>query len=214
MLRVYKNSDNKLEIFSAASLIQRFYEGCPLDEIYTKGNRCYEVLLYLLENTQGNHKISEITKLPPEKIKTAAMKIVNLLLFNKENNPFLSLGLSNNATIKEAKKRWKRLLLLYHPDRSANKKSYEEMTKKINQAYRDLDNYREKMFSHEKVIQNNSDSDKVRGKTLTSSSVRINLNKSPYRIYNFKYLKYLPAVILITVVSLAIFTIAIFIMQK
>lgn len=72
---VYKNEGRKIEIFLTASLINRLNKGCPLDEIYNKGISCYEVLLDLIENPEVAKKISEIIKLPPEKIKIAAVKI-------------------------------------------------------------------------------------------------------------------------------------------
>ena len=199
--RVYKNEDRKIELFLTASLINRLNKGCPLDEIYNKGISCYEVLLDLIENPEVAKKISEIIKLPPEKIKIAAVKIVNLLLFNKKDNPFLSLGLSNHATDNETKKRWKRLLMLYHPDRLFSQKIYEEIAKKINQAYREIDELKEKNFHYEKVIK----------KTGDHFPFKNNLNKNSVRIFNLRYLKYLPSFILGAVISIAIITIVFFI---
>ena len=198
---VYKHEGRKIEIFLTASLINRLNKGCPLDEIYNKGISCYEVLLDLIENPEVAKKISEIIKLPPEKIKIAAVKIVNLLLFNKKDNPFLSLGLSNHATDNETKKRWKRLLMLYHPDRLFSQKIYEEIAKKINQAYREIDELKEKNFHYEKVIK----------KTGDHFPFKNNLNKNSVRIFNLRYLKYLPSFILGAVISIAIITIVFFI---
>lgn len=201
---MHRKTEDRLKIFSTASLIKRFNEGCPLDEIYNRGIRCYEVLLDLIENPEVAREISEFIKIPPEKIKIAAVKIVNLLLFNKENNPFLTLGLSNLATDKETKKRWKRLLMLYHPDRLFKQKIYEEMAKKINQAYREIDELKGKNFHYEKVIK----------KTGKYFPVKTNLNKNSVRIFNLRYLKHLPTFILLAVISIAIITIALFIIHK
>jgi len=211
MHRAYKNGERKLEIFSAAGLINRFYEGCPLNEIYDKGVRYYDILLYLIENAEGADKLSGLIKLPPVKVKSAAMKIINLLLFNRENNPFLSLGLSDDATVRDAKKRWKRLLMLYHPDRSPSLKISEELTKKINQAYREIENLGENNFQHQINPNNHRDKSGVKINTFPSGK---NLHLRAIRSYNFKYLKYLPAAILIIAISLAILITAIFIIQK
>ncbi len=207
MHRIYKAED-RLKMFSAASLIKRFNEGCPLDEVYNRGIKCYDVILDLIENPKVAKEISEFIKIPSEKIEITAIGIVNILLFNKMNNPFLSLGLSNHATDKETRKRWKRLLMLYHPDRLFNQKTYEEMAKKINQAYREIEELEEKNLHYEKVIGNHQKKSFEKEKYF---SVKTNLNKNFIRIFNHKYLKNLPAFILVVVISIAIFTIALFI---
>ena len=54
------------------------------------------------------------------------------------NNPYEILSLSEDATEKEIKERYKFLVLVYHPDRFSNeklKKKAEEDLKNINQAY-------------------------------------------------------------------------------
>lgn len=207
-----KSEDRKREIFSTASLINKFNEGCPLNEIYNRGIDCYEVILDLIENPEVAKEISKLIKQPREKIKIAAIKIVNLLLFNKGNNPFLSLGLSDSATSSEIKKRWKRLLMLYHPDRFFNQKGYEEVAKKINQAYREIDELQEKKSHNEKVIKNN---EKIIKKQRKYIPVKTNLSEiSTTHFFYPKYLKFLPTFIIVAVISIAIFTIALFIIHK
>lgn len=206
---MHRKTEDRLKIFSTASLIKRFNERCPLDEIYNKGIKCYDVLLDLIENPKVAKEISEFIKIPSEKIKIAAIGIVNLLLFNKMNNPFLSLGLSNHATDNETRKRWKRLLMIYHPDRLFSQKTYEEMAKKINQAYREIEELEVKNFHYEKVTENHIG--KVIKKREKYFSVKTNTNKYFISIFNHRYLKYLPAFILVIVISMAIFTIALFI---
>lgn len=202
--RAYKDEDRKLEIFSIAGLIHGFREGCPLDEIYKKGIRCYEVLLDVIENPEVAKEISEFTKLPPERIKITALKIVKLLLFNKENNPFLSLGLSNIARDSEIKKRWKRLLMIYHPDRSFHQKGYEEMSTKINQAYREIGELQGEKQHSGKVMK------EQRG----HNPVKINLGRTSPRLVHMRYLQHLPTFILVIMIFIAIFSIALFIIHR
>jgi len=205
MYRVFKDEDRKLEIFSAAGLIDKFTKGFPVDEIYKRGMRCYEVLLDLIETPEVAKEISEFAQLPPEKIRSSAFKIVNLFLFNKENNPFLSLGLSNDALDSEIKKRWKRLLMIYHPDRSFNQKGYEEMAKKINQAYREIS---ELQGTNAHLL----------GKDIREQwgyiPIKTDMRRTSSQIFHNKYVKHLPKFILVTIVFLAMFTIAVFIIHR
>jgi hypothetical protein len=204
MYRDYKNNDRKLEIFSAAGLIGKFNKGTSLEEIYKRGIRCYGVLLDLLENPEIEKEISKFTKLPLGRIKITAFKIVNLFLLNKENNPFLSLGLSNDALDSEIKKRWKRLLVIYHPDRSFNQKGYEEMAKKINQAYREISELQGENARRGKDIREQWD----------YIPIKTNLRGTSSQIFHNKYVKHLPTFILVTVIFIAIFTIAVFIIHR
>ncbi len=202
---IHKTEDRRREIFLTASLINKFNKGCPLSEIYERGIDCYEILLDLIENPEVAKEISELIKQSQEKIKLAAMKIVNLFLFNKDNNPFLSLGLSDNAMSNEIKKRWRKLLMLYHPDRMSNRKGYEEVAKKINQAYRETEELRGGKSHDEKIIRHNK---KMAEKEKEYIPVKAKFsNTSASQMLNFKYLKFLPTFIIIAVISIAIFTI-------
>jgi len=191
-------------MLSMAGLIQRFNEGCPSAEVYRKGIRYYQVLLDVIENQEFSEKVSELAKMPAGTIRSTALKIVNVLLFNKEKNPFLSLGLPSDAVDDEIKKRWKGLLMLYHPDRAVNRKEHEEIAKKINQAYREIAELKGKSLYREKSAkeQRKSVRDSIRLPRISSPIIRI------------KYLKYLPAIILVTIICIAIFTITLFVIYK
>lgn len=193
--RVHKNNDRRPEILSAASLINKFNEGCPMSEVYKRGIDCYETLLDLIEEPVVGEEVSKLIKQPQERIGLIAIKIINLLLFNKENDPFLSLGLSDNATTNEIKKRWKRLLMIYHPDRMSNRKGYEEVAKKINQAHEEIEELQRGKLHNEKVIKHNEKVVEKPERYVTSS------------YFYSKYLKLLPTFIIIAVISIAIFTI-------
>lgn|SRR4030066_994093 len=204
MVQTFKNEDRKLEMLVTAGLIQRCAERCPVDEIYKRGIRCYEVLLDVIEKPEVTRKVAEFTKKSEETIKNTALKIVNQLLFNKGNDPFLSLGLPDDAEDSEIKKRWKRLLMLYHPDRAFNRKGYEEISKKINQAYGEVIELKEKNSHKEKAI----------GERRKPVPVRTRLPQKYPRAVHFRYLKHLPTFILFAVICIAIVTIIFFVIYK
>ena len=56
--------------------------------------------------------------------------------FNPEGNYYITLGLPQNISQDELSRRWKRLMLLYHPDRQGgNEEWVSERAKKVNEAY-------------------------------------------------------------------------------
>lgn len=65
--------------------------------------------------------------------------VISMLHFNPDNNFYLTLGISGKASQDEIRDRWKKLMLLYHPDRQAdNIEWFAERAKKVNEAYSTL----------------------------------------------------------------------------
>ncbi len=62
--------------------------------------------------------------------------VISMLHFNPESNYYVTLGTSGKASQEEIRERWKKLMLLYHPDRQGdNKEWFAERAKKVNEAY-------------------------------------------------------------------------------
>lgn len=205
------NENRKHVIFSAAGLISRFHEGCPVNEIYDKGVRYYDILLHLLENPDAADSLSGLTKIPPENIRSAALKIIHLLMFNRNQNPYLTLGLPDHATAADAKHRWKRLLLLIHPDRSPSFKGNETMTRRINEAYRNITNLGPNDVLSYRHEDRNTDESVA---STDSYAAGGNMHVQLLRPRHYKYLRHLPEIILITAVSLAFLSLVIFILLE
>lgn len=68
--------------------------------------------------------------------------------FNSESNYYITMGLSQNVSSEEIRERWKKLMLLYHPDRQEGDESWvSERAKKVNEAYSILkDNEKRQAF--------------------------------------------------------------------
>lgn len=65
--------------------------------------------------------------------------VISKMHFNAENNYYITLGLPKNATPDEIRERWKRLMLLYHPDKQLGEEDWvSERAKKVNEAYSTL----------------------------------------------------------------------------
>lgn len=63
--------------------------------------------------------------------------VISKMHFNPENNFYTTLGVSHTAADEEIRERWKKLMLLYHPDRQAGE-WVSERAKKVNEAYSEL----------------------------------------------------------------------------
>lgn len=62
--------------------------------------------------------------------------VISKMHFNPENNYYITLGLPRNATHEELSRRWKKCMLLYHPDKQVgNEEWVSERAKKVNEAY-------------------------------------------------------------------------------
>ena len=182
--------NRKIKISATANLIRRFYERCPCDELYDKAIRCYETLLDIIRNPSVAEEISGLLDIPAVKIKGCAEDIIHILLFNQENNPYLSFGLSERAPLKEVNRRGKSLIALYHPDKHLNKESFEEITKKINEIRDKIQTLQEQMIH-----------------LSSSNNISARLQPQRIKISNSKYLRYLPFLILAAAIIIAVLSI-------
>jgi hypothetical protein len=129
--------ENEFQLILAAGLIRRFAQISP-EEMYQKAIPCFDSLLEIKESRDVASKVSSLIDGTVASVQKTAEAIVDSLLFNGTKNPYLSLGLPENAGKVEAAQRWKRLIVLYHPDKYPGQREYEEKAKKINEAYEEI----------------------------------------------------------------------------
>lgn len=81
--------------------------------------------------------------------------LISKLHFNPDGDYFITLGLPRHATQEEIRQRWKRLMLLYHPDRQQGDEEWlSETAKKVNEAYSVLkDEKRRAAYTHKLAAQ-------------------------------------------------------------
>jgi DnaJ-domain-containing protein 1 len=186
--------NRELRLFATATLIRKHREHLPDGELYEKAARCYETLIGSLQNTSVANDLSALLNIPAPAVKAGAEAIINTLLFNELQNPYLSLGLRNGASFPEVTRRWKSLLVLYHPDKVQNKKDYEEKAKKINELYEEI-----------RAIQKQKH---YPGSLSTVKEIRVSEESMPA-----SYSRYLPSVIFTLAIIAAIFSVLLFIIH-
>ncbi len=185
----------RLKMLSTAGLIARFYEGCPLKEIYEMILSHYERLLTILEDPETASEVSVLMGLPANKVRDIAESIIVRLLYNKSKDAYISLGLRHDTSISEAHQRWQRLMKLYHPDRRNGSGMYDDKAKQINEAFAEINKKgKEVLPTVEKRIYTGVT--KEREKT----DRRAKMNKAP-----FLSVRYIPIFILGLAVLIALF---------
>ncbi|GEM_PF-6992153 len=102
----------------------------------------YDLMLRILEDESFAERAAAIANKERVELIGRIEDIIDILLFNNMGNPYVSLGLPEYADKTTAKERWKRLITLFHPDKYQNQAVYEERSKRINEAYRELSDFK------------------------------------------------------------------------
>ncbi len=126
------------ELIQLVRLINRFRLHPESADIYEQAIGNYNALLELIENPRTVVKLALMAEMPVSKIMKSAEAILDSLLFNKRNDPFISLGLRGDEDRSTVMKRWKNLITIFHPDKYPGNKLYEERAKRINEAYEEV----------------------------------------------------------------------------
>ncbi len=188
-----KKAGREFQSLVAASLISRF-EKISDEEVYEKASRCFDFLLDVRESPEAAKRLALLIDRTIPSLQHAAGEVIDLLLFNKVNDPYVTLGLPRYAGKSEVKERWKRLIVLYHPDKYPNQREYEERAKKINEAYEEIQ--------------------KVAGIRKSRDIVNYSSEANPPRtgtgLYH-RYLKRVPTFILALVIFIAVLSVLLFI---
>jgi hypothetical protein len=202
----HSDGDREFNSLVAAGLVCGFRQNSP-PEVYEKALKCFDVLLDVLEDSGTAGKISAMIDSPAAAVRESVLTIIDLLLFNAGNDPYMSLCLPRYAGEDQVNRRWKRLIVSYHPDKYPGRREYEERAKRINEAYETIQKAGEGFHVDEAlrtIIKRNADYTYLNDEILKQFSGR---ETSP----SYKYLRRLPAVILVSSLFIAIISILLFI---
>lgn len=110
--------------------------------------------------------------------------ILERTYFNPENDHYLTLGLSHNASGDQIHDRWKRLMFLYHPDRNRDGSGAAlKYAAKINEVYSVLkDTAGKKEYDRTFVQRKSSSPEQPRPAGTAAVFVKSVKSKRPYRI--------------------------------
>ena len=127
-------SDEQLR--SALAVIKASYEGEPADRLFRQAVACFDCLIEISGNTSAIADFARRHDTDNKYLVDGANSVISRMLFNPEENYYTTLGLSPSSSPDEIRERWKKLMLLYHPDRQGGDESWvTERAKKVNEAY-------------------------------------------------------------------------------
>lgn len=113
--------------------------GISWERFCIHGVRHSDAFIDILNDTEGARKFLSSMGISREYISGQITKILYRLHFNRENDHYLTLALPHNASESQIHKRWKELMLFYHPDRNRNEEAA-SCAARINEAYSVLKN--------------------------------------------------------------------------
>ncbi|MBI5848226.1 MAG: DnaJ domain-containing protein [Nitrospirae bacterium] len=130
------NSQSDEQFQKAYQVISLSYRGDEPERLYREAINCFDTLI---EISQGNETIREFAhrhSIDMKYLVDGASFVISKMHFNHENNFYVTLGLPQHATPEELSRRWKKFMLLYHPDKQVgNEEWVSERAKKVNEAY-------------------------------------------------------------------------------
>lgn len=145
------------DLIHLAILINRFRLSNELPDFYGQAISSYDAILEIIENQRSAIKLALMAEMPVSKVGESVEAILDFLLFNKEKDPYISLGLRGDEDESEIMKRWRRLITLFHPDKYPGSKVFEEKAKRINEAYEAIKRSNERKKREFKSVQNKCD---------------------------------------------------------
>jgi curved DNA-binding protein CbpA len=123
----------------ALGVIRRAYKGETPETVYRDATGCFDSLI---EISHGGNEVRDFAlrnEVDFKYLMDGANFVISMMHFNPENNYYVTLGISGIASQEEIRERWKKLMLLYHPDRQGEDKEwFSERAKKVNEAYSGL----------------------------------------------------------------------------
>ncbi|MBI5633887.1 MAG: DnaJ domain-containing protein [Nitrospirae bacterium] len=130
------NSHSDEQFQRAYEVISLSYKGDEPERLYREAIMCFDSLI---EISHGNETIREFAhrrSIDMKYLVDGASFVISKMHFNPENNYYITLGLPQHATPDELNRRWKKFMLLYHPDKQlGNEEWVSERAKKVNEAY-------------------------------------------------------------------------------
>ena len=110
--------------------------GISWERFCMKVVRNFDAFIDLLSDTPEARRFLAQRSIERSYVVENLNKIFERTYFNPENDHYLTLGLSHNATGEQIHDRWKSLMVLYHPDRNRDSDGHaDKYASKINEVY-------------------------------------------------------------------------------
>jgi hypothetical protein len=133
-------NDLNFGLLSVASLLKKIRDGISIEELYREAERKFDTLIKLASDTYTDKTVIDRFGYSLDELKEMSMLIFNRLITDKSSNPYITLCVSEGASLEEIKRRRNKLLYIFHPDRNSEKLTNGNNTMRINEAYEIISN--------------------------------------------------------------------------
>ncbi|MEW6107712.1 MAG: J domain-containing protein [Nitrospirota bacterium] len=145
-------SEDRLQ--KALEVIIQSYKGIPPEKLYNEAIHCFDALIDISHNTEAIKDFASRNEIDLKYLVDGANFVISKMHFNPENNFYITLGIPQNSSPDEIRERWKRLMLLYHPDRQEGDGEWvSERAKKVNEAYSTLKDESRRNAYNKKLVE-------------------------------------------------------------
>jgi hypothetical protein len=180
-------SDITFQLLSIASLLSKINNGLSIEELYDYAERKFDILMGLLNNEYSDESLLVSDRYSLDDLKQLSLSIFQKLIFNPASNPFMTICVSESASLDEVKRRRNKLLHIFHPDRNIEGKVNGKITVQINNAF-------------EQIIHNRSEANISNKRRTNIPSNYANHYSHQKKSYEKKF--YLFLVIFVTILAL------------
>ncbi len=122
----------------ALAVITRAYRGEMSGPLYADATDCFDALIDISQGGDSARDFAHSSQTDLKYLVDGANFVISKMHFNPENNHYVTLGMHRSASPEQVRERWKKLMLLYHPDRQTKEAGEEwvtERAKTVNEAY-------------------------------------------------------------------------------
>lgn len=128
-------NDSNFGLLSVAALIKKIRSGISIEELYIEAERKFDTLIELLSDKYTDKTVIARFGYSLDELKGMSLLILDRLVTDTSSNPYMTLCVSEKASLEEIKRRRNKLLYIFHPDRNPDELSNSSNTMRINEAY-------------------------------------------------------------------------------
>jgi hypothetical protein len=138
-------NDSNFGLLSVAALLKKIRNGIRTEELYREAERKFDTLINLTSDMYTDKTVITRFGYSLDELKEMSLLIFNRLITDTNSNPYMTLCVSEGASLEEIKRRRNKLLYIFHPDRNPDKLTNGTNTMRINEAFEIISNnyYRE-----------------------------------------------------------------------
>jgi DnaJ-domain-containing protein 1 len=148
-----RDGNNLMSYRDALEFIGEVRGGISWERFCMQAIRNFDAFIDFLNDTKEAREFLAKRSIERQYVVENLNNILDRVYFNPGNDHYLTLGLRQNATRDQVHNRWKRLMVLYHPDRNRDSGGHSaRCASRINEAYSVLKDSEKRMEYDRKTM--------------------------------------------------------------